>query len=173
MPAPPKIVYLLCGLAWLGLALVVVVRLVAADVEITPRTMTTDVVVVGLTVYFSYFAVRRIKYDSPILSQALELRDDVELSEGATVQLCRIGGEHALKVNLLLRCEQYESDDSFSLQFLDGKGQVVHEDSFVPVLGSFRLENEFPRESLPLTVLLKNSSRLSRTIHSRINYAEV
>ena len=135
--------------------------------------MITVVVVVGLTVYFSYFALRRIKYDSPISSQAKELCDDVELGEGATVRLCRIGGEHALKVNLLLRCKQYESDDRFSLQFLDGKGQVVLEDSFVPVLGSFRLENEFPQQSLPLTVLLKNSSRLSRRIHSRINYAEV
>lgn len=166
---PPPIVYALTAVAWTGLIL--------SSIRFGGSQGAPGVagvaVMAALSLYFSFFAIKRFKYDRLQTGKATELTGDAEIAPGETLLLCQIEASRAVKLRLKLFCKRYEADESFPVQLIDSQGRVVIQDEFVPVFGRFRLEPEVAKEFLPLKVLVRNTSKVPRKNQSRVRYAEI
>ena len=167
---PPRRIYLLCLAAWTGLIFTIAARI---NGNYRRDNVVGTLVMLALCLYFSFFAVKRLRYDRLPTGKANKFMIEVGVQGGQVCQLHRIEGNRNVKLRLKLVCKHYESDESFPVQIIDKHSKVVTEEAFVPAFGRFCLETEIAGELLPGTVVLKNTSNRLRTINSRINYAEI
>lgn len=126
-----------------------------------------------LTIFFSYFAFQRAKYDRLHTQNVTKLANDVVINQGATLQLWQIEGGNAVKVEIMLSCQDCQADESFHLKILDKDGQIIFQDSFVPAFGRFCQATQFAKEVLPLKIVIQNDGAKTRKIRGQIKYAEV
>ena len=168
---PPRIIYPLCVAGW-AFAILSAIQFTTGRLSGAKGVIVVGGIT-GLAVYFSFFAIRRIRYDCVQTGKVIEFAGDAEIAQGETLQLCHIVASQAVKLRLKLFCKHYEADESFPVQVIDGEGRVVIEDKFVPAFGRFRFEAEVGRESLPLKFLVRNTAKAPRKIQSHVSYAEI
>src|SRR6266699_5589950 len=124
MKSPP-IVYFLCALAWIGM-IFLSLHFLSGKSSGVGTTLAIFVMFI-LSLYFSFFTVKRFRYDRIRTGKSRELVREVEMDPDATVKLFQIEGARPVRINLNLLCKRYESDEEFPLQIVDSKGTIIAE----------------------------------------------
>jgi hypothetical protein len=168
---PPRMVYLMCALAWTGLALSVR-ELAMGRLNTANGVLFTSVSAI-LCLYFSFFTLRRLRYDKLRTGEVTKLTSDAEINSGGTLELCRIDAQRAVKFQLKLICKEYGADESFSVEVTDERGGMLLNEEFVPAFGKLRFDTYLRKESLPARVILRSCAKVPRRIHIQVRYAEI
>src|SRR5580692_10816279 len=111
---PPRIIYLLFLLSW-G-ALLVMCFSATTNFRTGEAKPVVFVVIAGLAVYFSYYMVKRARFDLKVTESAKTLDDVTMLNAGAVKQLCQIEAGRGIKLRIRLSCKDYSPEDSFPLR---------------------------------------------------------